>query len=418
MKNKNGCISIGRCNKNFCFIIFGAIIIQLCIILFVYFIDYYSDNNGIDPSNYLNIISFLFFINICESLMIVPQLILNKNTSKQNIESNITPNTNLYIEYIYNQNSITFSMKEKIYFWSAGLLKLLLNFTYILYLISIDEDHDNFVRALTFSFEFELLFLFLLSKIIYKIQFYKHQYLSIIVITLTGIAKFIMENLNKGYKKIFLYLIFHLVYSFFQSMLTIYIKGLMKFKYISPYKSCYIYGLVNFIFIAIIYIIVSFFPCEKDGFFCPVKYKGNYYSAQILTIFNIPGLFLFIIFLLKAILLVLNYIIIDKFSVCHSFFLIQFGFIVNFKPLNELKKEKNNIIISLVFFCVNIFFILLFLELIELNICKISYNSKFNIENRAISENELITMNNVEDNCEDNEEEVEEENQNNKNNNS
>ena len=90
---------------------------------------------------------------------------------------------------------------------------------------------------------------------------------------------------------------------------------------------------------------------------------------------------------------------------------------MNFKPLNELKKEKNNIIISLVFFCVNIFFILLFLELIELNICKISYNSKFNIENRAISENELITMNNIEDNCEDNEEEVEEENQNNKNNN-
>ena len=43
-------------------------------------------------------------------------------------------------------------------------------------------------------------------------------------------------------------------------------------------------------------------------------------------------------------------------------------------------------ILIAIFFCINIFFILVFLEIIELNICNISYNTQKNIENRIIND--------------------------------
>jgi len=60
----------------------------------------------------------------------------------------------------------------------------------------------------------------------------------------------------------------------------------------------------------------------------------------------------------------------------------------------------------LIFFCINVFFILLFLEIVEINICKISYNNKKNIQKRAFIDIEL-SRSDYEDN---NDEEIEEDN--------
>ncbi len=181
----------------------------------------------------------------------------------------------------------------------------------------------------------------------------------------------------------------------------------MEYKYISPYKACYIFGMINLIIVTIIYLIVSFVPC--DNVLCQVEYNGQHYLGNILGIINISGLFILLFLIIKAILLVFNYIIIHDFSVCHSFLLIQFSQILENSSMVGLNLDNDNLkfFIILIFFCINIFFILLFLEIVEINICKISYNSRKNIQKRALIDKEL-SVSDYEDNNDD--EEIEEDN--------
>jgi len=184
----------------------------------------------------------------------------------------------------------------------------------------------------------------------YNIQYYKHQYFSIFILTISGFINFAIKYLEISVGDFFLYLFIHLFYSFLKSMITVYIKGLMNYKYISPYKACYIFGMINLIIVTIIYLIVSFIPC--DNFLCQVDYNGEYYLVHILGIINISGIIILLFLIIKAILLVFNYIIIQDFSVCYSFLLIQFSQILESSSMIGLNLENDN----LKFFIVLIFF--------------------------------------------------------------
>ena len=420
MENKR-CISFGACNKKYWFLILGIFITMIIYMVFANGLNYYNSNSA---KNFINVLSYTFLLSLGESLMIIPELILKKKISSNNIESNnnninenkskdinskINKNEkikNRTIKYIFNKKSIKFSLKENIFFYSAGILKLFSDIIFIYYQISI-EKIDSYMNIITFSFKFEFFFLFLLSKIMYNIRFYRHQYLSIIILTLFGLIKYIIKYYNKGIGTLFLYMIIHLIYSFIKSLLTVYIKGLMEYKYITPYKACYKYGVINLIIITIIYIIVSFLPCDDDNESCSVIFNEKHYYAHILDTFSIPGLFMFIILLLKAIILVLDYIIILEFSVCHSFLFIELNQILETSSFKNIKDTYFYSIIVLIFFFLGIFFVLLFLEMIELNICKISYNTKRNIESRAKVDSFYSILNDIET---DEEEEIEEDN--------
>ena len=72
--------------------------------------------------------------------MIIPHFILKKRSSLKNIEINTRHSTNLSIKYIFNRKSIDFSLKEKINFYSVGLLKLFLGIIFITYQLYIEND--------------------------------------------------------------------------------------------------------------------------------------------------------------------------------------------------------------------------------------------------------------------------------------
>ena len=74
----------------------------------------------------------------------------------------------------------------------------------------------------------------------YNIQYYKHEYFSIIILTISGFINFTIKYLEISAGDFFLYLFIHLFYYFLKSMITVYIKGLMEYKYISQYKACYL----------------------------------------------------------------------------------------------------------------------------------------------------------------------------------
>ena len=410
MENQNRCISCGKCNKKYSLLILGVILILGVLIGVMFGFSSYAKSVNINDKILLNFMTYAFFVNLGESLMIIPELILKREISLDNYNSN-TKHVNIIdkrsYKYIFNKK-INFSLKENIYFYSAGILKLFLDTLHIVYQVKIDDFTDesiDFIKMMTYSFQFELLFLFLLSKIMYNTQFYKHQYISIIILTLLGLAKFIVKN-SGNMEKFFLRFFIHIGYSFFKSLITVYIKGLMEYKYFSPYKACYKFGIVNVIIMTILNIGASFFPC--DSFSCQVTFNKKRYFANILAIFSIPGLFMFIIFILKAITLVLEYNIIHNFTVCHSFLIIQLTQFLEASSIKMMGDSKAYLAITLINFVLSIFLIFLFLEIIEINIFKISHNTKTNIEMRGITDSTVLLTINEENNFNE-EEEVEKE---------
>ena len=404
------CISCGTCNKRY-FKYMAGVIIIIILSLGLLFVVYFNHKRR--EIRNLDLLSFSFFGSLCETLMIIPYLILKKNISSEKNEE-ISPKNNKYsIKYIFNENSKQFSLKEKAYFIAAVFLKIILDIVFSIYLFyQVLYLKVEIFELLTYTFQFELLFLFLSSKFMYSIPFYKHQYISIIILTLSGLAKLIINCYDSGILSIFVYFIIDIFYSFFKSILTVYIKGLMEYKYISPYKTCFIFGLFSFIIITIIYIISSLCPCDDDNFICIVEYEDKKYFGNILSIFNITSLLSFSLYLLKAVLLVFNYIIIHSFTVCHSFLVIELTHILQIVGLMIFKKSYVLDISILLLSFLNFFFILLFLEIIEINIWNISYNTTKNIESRAILDkviSDIVSEGNTDD-----EEEIEEDNVKNK----
>ena len=269
MEIKKRCISCGKINKRYFFLVLGVIItlIIYLVVIFEFQKNAKKINLDIDNLTFLNILSYTFFLNIGESLMIIPHFILKKRSSLKNIEINTRHSTNLSIKYIFNRKSIDFSLKEKKNFYAVGLLKLFLDIMFIAYQLYIEIDF-KLIKFFTYYFQFELLFIFLSSKIMYNIQFYRHQYLSIFILTISGFINFLIKNYDNKIGKFFFSLFSHMLYSFLKAFITVYIKGLMEYKYISPYKACYIYGIINLIIITIAYIITSFFPCNYNEETC------------------------------------------------------------------------------------------------------------------------------------------------------
>ena len=126
-------------------------------------------------------------------------------------------------------------------------------------------------------------------------KFYKHQYCSLMAFTVISIIKQILLYSDKEIKEFFAYYFFDIAYSFFRSLMTVYIKGLMQYKYFSPYKISFVFGILNFFIATIALIILSFVPCNRDNDKCYYEYDEEKYFAHIFQIFRI-GFYFFVYF--------------------------------------------------------------------------------------------------------------------------
>ena len=105
--------------------------------------------------------------------------------------------------------------------------------------------------------------------------FYKHQNISFLILIIVEIIKTIFLVIDKYsyYLEDIFLIFFNIIYSILYAIYYIYMKELMKYKYISPYKSNFMIGIINLPIIIIIYIIISFTPLgDKDN---------NYYYDSI-----------------------------------------------------------------------------------------------------------------------------------------
>ena len=151
----------------------------------------------------------------------------------------------------------------------------------------------------------------------------------------------------------------------------------MEIKFFSPFKVSYVFGAINLFFVIIIFICTTFCPCGID--LCQFEYNSKRYFAHIMQLFDFFSLYMLLENIFYSVIKVIIYITIHNFTVCHSFMVLIFSEIFNglFTPYLLY------IIIFIIFGLIQIFVVSIFLEIIEINICKISENTTKNIGNRA-----------------------------------
>ena len=179
-----------------------------------------------------------------------------------------------------------------------------------------------------------------------------------------------------------------------------YINLLMRYKYYSIYKASYFLG-VNIPIIVIIYIIFSYFPLDNENYFCFEKYNGSCYIDNIYSLFQYLSQNLII--LLLSVVNALSYciftismnLILYNYTIFHL--LLPWQIHESFNTIIDSLKDSKNYF--LMFFHVfEIFFILVFIEFIELKFCGFDYNIKKNIQTRASKDSLMEECNKMERN--------------------
>ena len=382
-------ISFGECNKKYLVIFFIFLITGSIEYFLIYYIDkitFYKSKirtNKLLPSTLIYIGQFLCFIPI-----IISKKYNNKKSSAKNYKSPIE------IVYIFNNSNNFITFKDKILIIIVCFLTLINDIINILinYLIKI----GNILFNQEFYF-MEYLLLFLISKSIFKLNYYKHQNYSIIFIILFGLLKYLVKlysekNLVNNYKEIILVLLLQILQAFIDSYIIGNVKILMEYKYLSPYHICSTFGLINGFITIISYFIVTYIPCNNN--FCELIYNNEHYFDNIYSIFdNIYPIeiFLYIYTIFQSgIYQILIYTIVNDFTICHIFLFYQ---IIEFADsfIEIFSTNINIVVLYILIICgiFEIFIVLVLLEIIELGFCGLNYNTKRNIKKRALIESKL-----------------------------
>ena len=221
------------------------------------------------------------------------------------------------------------------------------------------------------NWPFGLIIMSLFSYLILKTKMHKHHYLSSLIILALGITYIIVseifskENIEKYYMSyIFTFLsensffILFIVYKYF--MIKKFIKSFEILFYEGIFET--IIGIITLIITTKIGKIDNFFDFQKNS-----NYKDNLVLISLI-IFN------FATYLLK-------YIVIDLFTPFHAFLITMLSLIISF--LTDMDFKEITTILALIFFIVGLLLVLIYIEVIELNFCGLSYMTKKNIDIRA-----------------------------------
>ena len=192
---------------------------------------------------------------------------------------------------------------------------------------------------------------------------------------------FILQSNSKNYMAIIFSIIISIIYGIYYS----YIRGLMKYKFISPYKICYMIGIINVPTILIIYIVISFFKIgnwdekrqDYDKDYC-LNILDSFVYIDPLNYFRLISLSLS-----YGVLMALFNKTINEFTLYHIYIpLLVENFIKNI--ISYSGNDDDDSFFIIIFLCISffieLFMILIFLEIIEVNFWGLDKNLKKHIE--------------------------------------
>ena len=163
----------------------------------------------------------------------------------------------------------------------------------------------------------------------------------------------------------------------------------MEKYYFSPFKICYLFGIINIPIILILYFIISYIPCEKSHF-CYIKYYNKYYFDNIYNyfinlktskiIYDISSTFLSSLYDL-----ILN-ITIQNYPFCYTFFPDRIYDLT--LSLFEIFEEENKLIkfFLIITYILELLVILILIEIIEIKFCGLNEYFRINMYRRSVSE--------------------------------
>ena len=244
-----------------------------------------------------------------------------------------------------------------------------------------------FIQNITLVFTFNIktnawIFYIVLASLFYylifKIKLYIHHYLSASLILIIGITiDLITQNLQNEITNIFLLIKY--VKEIFFALYNVTAKYVMEKNYVSVYELSFYVGVINFILSAIIEVFDYFFFKYDDL----DKYFNNFDVNELLVMLGIISS--------QFVLNIAYLFTIKNYSPCHVFIIFVFGQLAYY-----VDSEEGILIRILVIVCLILilFLSLIFSEIIELNFCKLSYNTKKNISKRAESDVDFYAKNN------------------------
>ena len=349
------CISLGKIDKNIIPIIVGSIFCFLNRLL-----------NGAKPEIYENTILTNIVISLSRFLTIIPLIIFKikfKQDRSYNDKNNNSDKNSKSIVLIYKNNRI----------YVKGVAKYVL-LSAVIYLIQSIFFALAF-KATTNAWIWYILIASIFYYLMFKVQLYKHHYLSIIFIIVIGtVIDLTTEAIIVDANNEPLALVSKYIKEILFSLYNVIAKYVMEKKYISVYEFSFYIGAFNLIVLIIFSIFDNYFFHIYSNYGDILSNLGGIEILKVLgVLFTQVGINLGTLFTTK------------NCSPCHLFIIFVFGqvaYYINF-----------DIYRGLVISCLIIilFFSLIFSEIIEINLFGLSHNTKRNIIGR--SESEILAKN-------------------------
>ena len=326
-----------------------------------------------------------FLVNIYVAfgmiLAIIPHLIL-KNRSKKdsNNQRKLIEHSKLNIELIVDDYDIfdrTKFAKFRFIFYST-VFDFAQSLLYSLFALNNSFNLWNF----------DILLFSLFSYLMLKTKLYRHQYISMIIIIILGFGL----NITEAYKddtentssafEITMIFISEMCYS----LSIVIIKYNMEKNYCGPYEVCIWEGAIGFIINLICLVSFNLSGLTIDGIKYPdniKEYLENFDYNDFIVCFTITIAHFF-----------LN---ISLLLTCHYFTPTHTLIIFIIKDCHLYLRSSENVFLNISGFLILILIalaFLIFIEIIEINICNISYDTKKNIEirSRKESSNDFIAL--------------------------
>ena len=349
------CISLGKIDKNIIPIIVGSIFCFLNRLL-----------NEAKPQIYENTILTNIVISLSRFLTIIPLIIFKikfKQDRSYNDKNNNSDKNSKSIVLIYKNNRI----------YVKGVAKYVL-LSAVIYLIQSIFFALAF-KATTNAWIWYILIASIFYYLMFKVQLYKHHYLSIIFIIVIGtVIDLTTEAIIVDANNEPLALVSKYIKEILFSLYNVIAKYVMEKKYISVYEFSFYIGAFNLIVLIIFSIFDYYFFHIYSNYGDILSNLGGIEILKVLgVLFTQVGINLGTLFTTK------------NCSPCHVFIIFVFGqvaYYINF-----------DIYRGLVISCLIIilFFSLIFSEIIEINLFGLSHNTKRNIIGR--SESEILVKN-------------------------
>ena len=225
----------------------------------------------------------------------------------------------------------------------------------------------------------EIIFIVIISKFLLKTQLYIHHYIGLIILVIASLSIDIPFNLSL-FKPQILFIVIYLLFIIVDANFITYEKYMMDKLYYSPFIIVFSIGIL-FLSVSIFFTIYILMVGNS-------LYDGKKYTLQSFSdYFEEKGykttvIYMFYCSSFRFVLNILKILTIYYFTQNHIYTSYTFIKLVDLL----IMKKTNYKYFSIILFIPQFLGLLIFLEIIELNFCKLNKNTKINIEKRELKE--------------------------------